>query len=160
MPSSAQRPRRSRLRPSSPRGRAASAAWGTLLRAYAELLPPIDNRVQGTTGLSLSWYDVLLELGATDEGRLTMSDLGSRVVLSRTRVSRLVDELERAGLVAREANPEDRRSAFAVLTAAGRTRFEEVAPVYLAAIEELFAAALSTDELTALAEMLDRVRKH
>ena len=50
--------------------------------------------------LTLAWYDVLLELNSAPDRRLRMSDLGERVVLSRTRVSRVVDELERAGLVA------------------------------------------------------------
>ena len=50
-----------------------------------------------------------------------MSELGERVTLSRTRVSRLVDEMTAAGLVRREANPDDRRSAYAVLTTQGRT---------------------------------------
>lgn len=64
-----------------------------------------------------------------------MGQLGDRVVLSRSRVSRVVDELVVSGLVARELNPEDQRSAFAVLTAAGRARFLAVAKVYLPAIE-------------------------
>ena len=59
---------------------------------------------------------MLLELSAARDGRLTMSQLGERVVLSRSRVSRVVDELIRADLVRREANPDDARSAYAVLT--------------------------------------------
>jgi diacylglycerol O-acyltransferase len=52
-------------------------------------------------GVSLAFYDVLLELQAAPEGRLTMGDLGSRVVLSRSRVSRVVNEMMRAGLASR-----------------------------------------------------------
>ncbi|MDQ0574242.1 MarR family winged helix-turn-helix transcriptional regulator [Agromyces albus] len=88
--------------------------------------------------MPLSWYDVLLELRDAG-GRLTMGQLSERVVLSRTRVSRLVDELVDAGFVAREPNPDDRRSAFAVLTADGRRRFLAAARVYLPAIDREFA---------------------
>ena len=112
----------------------AADAWGSLLRAHARLLPVLDAGVR-RTGISLAYYDVLLELSAEREGRLRMSDLGERVVLSRTRVSRLVDEMVRAGLVAREANADDRRSAFAVITEAGRESFRSAAPRYLDLIE-------------------------
>ena len=67
-----------------------------------------------------------------------MSELGSRVVLSRERVSRVVDELERAGLVARERNPDDKRSVFAGITPAGRDQLRAAAPGYLAGIERHF----------------------
>ncbi len=82
-------------------------------------MPLLDGQLQRETGLPLAWYDVLLELGAAPDGRLRMGELGDRVVLSRTRVSRLVDEMARAGLVCREANPDDRRSAYAVVTRRG-----------------------------------------
>jgi DNA-binding MarR family transcriptional regulator len=80
-------------------------------------------------------------------------------VLSRTRISRVVDELTDAGLVRREANPSDARSAFAVLTLEGRQRFKQAAPVYLAGIEQHFAAVLSDHDLRALGSALGRVRE-
>ena len=98
----------------------AANAWGSVLRVHARLVPLMDARLRARHGLSLASYDVLLELQAVPDGRLTMSDLGNRVVLSRTRVSRVVDDLARSGLVARETNPDDKRSAFATITPAGR----------------------------------------
>ena len=134
----------------------AADAWGSLLRAHARLLPAMDAGVR-RTGISLAYYDVLLELSAEPEGRLRMSDLGERVVLSRTRVSRLVDEMVRAGLVAREANAEDGRSAFAVITDAGRETYRATAPRYLDLIEEQVAPGLTSAELATLARLLDRL---
>src|SRR5689334_14800222 len=101
----------------------ATQAWGALLQVHAALVPVMDRRLRRHTGLPLGWYDVLLELQAAPKRRMTMSRLGERVVLSRTRASRVVDELAAAGLVTREANPEDARSSFAVLTRAGMTEF-------------------------------------
>ena len=92
-------------------------AWGGVLQVYARLVPIIDAELQVAAGISLTWYDLLLELNAATDRRLTMSELGERVVLSRSRVSRVVDELDAAGLVQREPHPQDRRSAYAVLTA-------------------------------------------
>lgn len=116
----------------------AERTWEAMLRLHAALLPRLDRVVAQGGGMPLSWYDVLLELRDAG-GRLTMGQLSERVVLSRTRVSRLVDELVGAGLVAREPNPDDRRSAFAVLTADGRRRFLAAARVYLPAIDREFA---------------------
>jgi DNA-binding MarR family transcriptional regulator len=132
-------------------------AWGSVLRVHASLVPRLDARLQAECKLSLAWYDVLLELNHAPERRLRMSDLGERVVLSRTRVSRVVDELQRAGLVERAANEDDRRSAYAVLTAEGRRVFRQAAPRYLDAIEEEFARSLTATELRSLRDALDAV---
>lgn len=134
----------------------AERAWGALLRVHARLVPVLDAAVQDAASLPVTWYDVLLELHSAG-GRLTMSDLADRVTLSRTRVSRIVDELTRDGLVTREANPDDGRSSFAVITAAGRTRFRAAAPTYVAAIERDLAGPLSGTELRALAASLEKV---
>ncbi|WP_218024355.1 MarR family winged helix-turn-helix transcriptional regulator [Nocardia lijiangensis] len=136
------------------RTRPAVAAWAALLQVHATLVPELDAALRRATGLPLSWYDVLLELDAPQ--RLRMSDLGERVVLSRTRVSRLVTELETQGLVRRESNPDDGRSAFVSITDTGRQRLREAAPHYLSGIEERFAA-VCTNDLNALAGTLHKV---
>ena len=141
------------------RQKLAADAWGALLQVHAALVPELDKELRRRTGLPLAWYDVLLELRAAPEHRLTMSELGDRVVLSRSRVSRVVDELVGEGLVARETNPADARSAYAVLTATGLTRFGEAAPVYVSGIEQRFAAGLSEAELRTLASVLQKVRE-
>jgi len=141
----------------SPRSRVAADAWGALLRVHAQVVPRLDDAVRQATGLPLSQYDVLLELTYAPKSRLRMAELGERVVLSRTRVSRVVDELVERGLVRKEEHPDDRRSSYAVLTAEGRKEFRKAAPVYLNAIEERFAADLSITELQRLAVMLQRV---
>jgi len=139
------------------KGQLAAEAWGSLLRVHAQLVPDMDVELRNRVGLPLAWYDILLELQAEDDAALTMSDLADRVVLSRTRVSRVVDELTRSGLVERRQHPDDRRSAFAVLTDAGRRRFREAAPVYLGAIERYVAGPLSKSELETLRDLLQRL---
>src|SRR5919112_1455627 len=96
------------------------AAWSALLRVHAALVPVLDRELQGTCNLPLTWYDVLLELNSAPGRRLSMGQLGEVAVVSRTRVSRVVDQLAGEGLVVREANPDDRRSAYATITDAGR----------------------------------------
>lgn len=135
----------------------AANAWSALLQVHAALVPKLDRLLNQATGLPLAWYDVLLELAAAPGRRLLMGELAERVVLSRTRVSRIVDELLAAGLVRRQSNPDDGRSAFAVLTANGLARYCAAAPIYLAAIENEFGAGLTDDELAAVGRALRKV---
>lgn len=132
------------------------AAWAALLRTHAAVLPRLERALQ-PTGLPLTWYDVLLVTNAAPDRRLRMTELGQRAVVSRERVSRVVTELERAGLVERQANPDDRRSSFAAITAEGRKRLRKAAPIYLAAIEEHFLAHLDEREIDVLTRALGKV---
>jgi DNA-binding MarR family transcriptional regulator len=134
-----------------------SETWGALLKVHAALVPRLDRELQDAHGLPLTWYDVLLELNSAPDRRLTMGQLGEVAAVSRTRVSRVVDELVRAGMVAREANPDDGRSAFAALTPAGRTALRKAAPTYLAAVQREFADHLTAREAEVLAGALRKV---
>ncbi|MFD5175193.1 MarR family winged helix-turn-helix transcriptional regulator [Nocardia sp. NPDC058379] len=138
-----------------PSRRAAVAAWAALLQVHAAFVPELDAELRRATGLPLTWYDVLLELDAA--GPMRMSDLGEKVVLSRTRVSRLVAELEANGLLRRESNPDDGRSALVAISDLGRRRFREAAPHYLAGIERRLGANVSAAELEAVAVTLRTV---
>jgi DNA-binding MarR family transcriptional regulator len=134
-----------------------AATWGALLKVHAALMPRLDAELQESHALPLTWYDVLLELNAAPERRLTMGQLGSVAAVSRTRVSRVVDELVRAGMVARERNPDDGRSAFAALTPAGRAALRKAAPTYVAAVRREFADHLTAQESEVLAGALAKV---
>src|SRR5919112_23833 len=134
-----------------------TAAWAALLRVHAALVPVLDRELQAACGLPLTWYDVLLELKAAPGRRLSMGELGQVAVVSRSRVSRVVDQLAADGLVAREANPEDRRSAYATLTEAGRQRLRAAAPVYLAGIERHFTSRMTAAEARSMATALEKV---
>jgi len=134
-----------------------SETWGALLKVHAALVPRLDRELQDTQGLPLTWYDVLLELNSAPGRRLTMGQLGSVAAVSRTRVSRVVDELTRAGLVTREPNPDDGRSAFAALTPAGRAALRRAAPTYVAAVQREFADHLTAHETKVLAAAFRKV---
>ena len=122
-------------------------AWAGVLRAHAAVVPRLEREL-AAVGMPLSWYDVLLELNTAPERRLRMTELGAKAVLSRERVSRVVDELERAGLARRERNPDDGRSLLAVITDDGRARLRAAAPTYLAGIERYFGEHVGDDAAT------------
>ncbi|MBC8006535.1 MAG: MarR family transcriptional regulator, partial [Prolixibacteraceae bacterium] len=86
-----------------------------------------------------------------------MRELADMTVVSRSNVTRMVDRLESAGLVERERAEDDRRGAFAVLTAKGRAMRRKMWPVYSAAIKELFEDQLAEREATQMGDILRRL---
>jgi len=132
------------------------AAWRGLLVAHSRLVPAVEADLRSAGQVSLSWYDVLLELNAAPGRRLRMSELGERAVLSRTRVSRVVDELAAAGLAERQPDHADGRSSFAALTPAGRAALRRAWPVYRQAIGRHLGARLTEAQCLQLATLLAR----
>jgi DNA-binding MarR family transcriptional regulator len=133
-------------------------AWAVLLSAHATLIERIEAALAAAGLPALDWYDALWELEKA-EGRLRMSDLARRVVLSRSNLSRLADRLEDAGLVAREECTEDGRGYDLVLTRAGRAMRRKMWPVYEAEIERVFSRHVTADEARAIGEALGRAVK-
>jgi DNA-binding MarR family transcriptional regulator len=133
-----------------------TAAWAALLRVHARLVPQLDRELRERCDLPLTWYDVLLELHSAPGRSLTMGRLGEAAVVSRTRVTRVVDELVAAGLVERQTHPDDGRSIVVAITAEGRRRFRRAAPVYMRGIERHFTRHLGADAGT-VTQALKRV---
>jgi DNA-binding MarR family transcriptional regulator len=129
-------------------------AWRGLLVAHSGLVPAVEADLRAAGQVPLSWYDVLLELNAAPDRRLRMSELGQRTVLSRTRVSRVVDELAAAGLAERQPDQADGRSSFAALTPAGREALRRAWPVYRQAIHRQLNARLTPQQCRELAALL------
>ena len=133
------------------------AAWQAVLRAQNRALRAIEQDLHDKGLIPLSWYDVLLELNAAPGRQLRMQDLAARVVLSRTRVSRLVSELERVGYIERVPDPDDGRATLARITPEGRAARRDAAPIYLAGIEKHFNRHLTAAQQDAVAKGLQRV---
>lgn len=135
------------------------AAWRALLYAHARAVDAIERDLAAAGLMSLTWYDVLVALWEAPDHRLRLSELATAVVLSRSGLTRLVDRLEAAGLLRREPSPGDRRGAYAVLTAEGRAAQLRAWPVYARGIANHFARDLSMEEVTILANALNRVAR-
>jgi DNA-binding MarR family transcriptional regulator len=101
--------------------------------------------------LSGNAYDVLIQLGIAPRRRLRMTTLAEHVLMSPSGISRLVDELERGGLVARERSEQDARSFEVVLTASGRARLKAANRTHLRRVREMFLDRLSDEQLGQLA---------
>ena len=132
-------------------------AWRGFLRVHSALFHELDTDLAATNDLPLRSYEVLLLLEGAPGRRLRMSDLSRSVLLSPSGVTRLVDRLERDGLVTRERCPEDGRGYNAVLTDAGGTRLQQARDTHLAGVRRLFLDKLGDADLLQLAGYWDKL---
>src|SRR5688500_6686826 len=129
-------------------------AWRTFITAHAAVIDAIERDLRAAGVISLTWYDVLIELAEAPDRRLRLSALARAVVLGRSGLTRLVDRIAAAGLLRRDACPEDRRGAYAVLTPEGWAALRAAWPVYSRGIVTHFARHLSDGEAQTLASAL------
>jgi len=122
-------------------------AWRNFLRAHAHVTRALERELLVEQQLSLAAYDVLVQLAEAPGRQLRMTDLAEAVLLSRSGVTRLVDRLEQAGLVARERTSDDGRGVVAVLTEDGLQRLRIAARTHLDGVVRHFVARLQPDEL-------------
>ena len=131
-------------------------AWIGLLQTQKALTRELDAELERRHGLGLSGLELLGRLAAADEGRLRLSELAERASLSLSRVSRIVDGLERRGLVERRACPGDGRAVHATLTDAGLDLLREAQETHFAGVQERFFSRLDADEVAVLARVFAR----
>jgi DNA-binding MarR family transcriptional regulator len=132
-------------------------AWPLFLRTMSYLVDVLDSELRAERGLPLTWFDVLVHLADAPEGRMRMNDLSESVLLSRSGMTRLVDRMERAGLLARGECATDRRVVYAIITAKGRNAFRRALPVAVRGVDEHFARHLTPAEERTLRAALGRI---
>jgi DNA-binding MarR family transcriptional regulator len=132
-------------------------AWRGLLRVHSALVKALDAELQAAHGLPLSSYEVLITLRTAPGNRLRMAELADRVILSRSGMTRLVDRLEREGLLERDRCDSDARGFFAVLTPKGEALLSTARRTHLDGVRERFIQHFEPDELATLARWWDRL---
>jgi DNA-binding MarR family transcriptional regulator len=132
-------------------------AFLRLLRSHAAVTRELSARLEARHGLTLSDYDVLVQLYFAPERALKRVDLARSVLLTASGITRLLDGLEREGWTEKRACPSDARVTYAALTEEGVRRFEAAQSSHRRDIEELFASNFSEEECAQLAELLGRL---
>jgi DNA-binding MarR family transcriptional regulator len=132
-------------------------AWLRFLRAHAALTRELSTRLESQHGLTLSDYDVLIQLYHAPERAMRRIDIARAVLLTASGITRLLDGLERAGLVAKKRCDTDARVTYAVLTKEGVKRVEAASDSHVSDIEELFGSQFAPHEREQLAELLGRL---
>ncbi len=132
------------------------AAWRSFITGARRLTERLGQELKAM-GLGHDDYGVLVALSESPDDRMRMAELADHSVESRSRLSHHIGRLEAKGFVERQTCPEDRRGTWAVLTPAGRTMIEAVAPHHVEGVRRHLLDHVSTEELEVLRRVFDRV---
>jgi DNA-binding MarR family transcriptional regulator len=130
---------------------------GLVMRSHRHLVSLLGHELEQAVGIPLVWFDVLIKIGGAPEGRLTMSKLSTDIALTTGGVTRLVDRMVEAGLVARQNCPSDRRSVHVVLTAEGQAMLHRALAAQLEGIDRHLWAPLDQADRAALGVALSKL---
>ncbi len=133
------------------------AAWVGFMKSHAALTKALDADLIANVGIPLSAFEVLFGVAYSEHGFLRMSDVAEQAMLSPSRVSRLVTELERRGLMERRTCESDSRVVYAAITEDGRALLAQVEDLHFEGIERRFFSALTDEQVSQLADLWPRV---
>ena len=131
-------------------------AWMALARTYPRYWDFLESEMRREHGMSMARYDVLAQLDLAG-GRLGLSALATRMWLSQSGLSKLLDRMTASGLIVREPDPSDARSWFAVLTPRGRSLVRRARATHHARLASTFGSALSDRDLAELLRAMQRL---
>jgi DNA-binding MarR family transcriptional regulator len=131
-------------------------AWIALVRTHARLWDQVEAQMRYDSGLTMSRYDVLMQLEMAG-GRLGLSALASTIVLSASGLSKLLDRMEASGLIRREPDPRDARSTFARITPRGRSLVKKARQSHHAWLQQAFGDALDDRDVADLSRIMGRI---
>jgi DNA-binding MarR family transcriptional regulator len=135
-------------------------AWRSWIMATRKLYAHLGQEIQDEFGLPMGDYEILVRLSEGPDQRLRMSELAKITLASRSRLTHQIDRMEKAGLVRREANPDDRRGLFAVLTDSGLRTLNEAAPFHVEGVRRNVFDILTPEELATVARVSEKVNRH
>ncbi len=130
---------------------------GLIVRTHRRLTDTLGRELEQNVGIPLVFFDVLIHVGGAPESRLTMSKLSADVALTTGGVTRLVDRMVEAGLVARQNCPSDRRSIHVVLTPEGQRVLDRAVAAHIDGIDRHLVAHLSNGDRAGLEKALRKV---
>lgn len=133
------------------------AAWARLVRTGEALVRRAEADLKAAGLPPLAWYDAMLELNRAGRDGLRPQALQQAMLLAQYNLSRLLDRMEAAGLVARAPCPDDARGQVVTLTPAGRAMLKRMWPVYRRTIGQRLSERLKAGEAEALARILSRL---
>ncbi|GIF15737.1 MarR family winged helix-turn-helix transcriptional regulator [Actinoplanes teichomyceticus] len=135
-------------------------AWVAFLDTSNLLQRRLDQQLREDGGLTQPQYELLTRLAEAPGQRMRMAELALALVASRSGLTYQVTQLEKAGLVRREACAGDDRGVLAALTEQGVQALRRAAPGHLRVVRENLIDLLDRDQLVTLADTLGRARTH
>jgi DNA-binding MarR family transcriptional regulator len=135
-------------------------SWLSVVRLMTWLPWSIDQQLQRDSNLRMVEYQVLAMLSESPQRTMRMSPLAEVTNASLSRLSHLVERLEKRGFVRREPDPTDGRFTNAILTEKGLRALVEAAPGHLAHVRSLVIDVLSPEQLRRLGRDAARIMSH
>jgi len=132
-------------------------AWRSFLRTHSHVIRVLDAELAAERGLSLSTYEILLVLAHSPGRAVRMSDLAGEMLLTRSGMTRAIDQLQAKGLVERRPCPSDGRGYLAALTEEGYDELKRAAPIHVRGVREHFTSRLDATQLDTLACALEQI---
>lgn len=137
--------------------RLAAEAWESLFRSQVAVMRKLQAG-SAFKALPVNEYDVLFTLSRCPSGQLRLNEINDKVLLSQSSLSRLVDRLEKRGLVERTTAPDDGRGVLLSLTEAGRELQKSIGRDHVREIAQLVAPALTAEEQRELLRLTEKLR--
>jgi DNA-binding MarR family transcriptional regulator len=134
-------------------------AWRLFFETALALIDVLDNDFEHHAGFPVQWYDVLVHIEDAPDG-LRMNDIAGRILYSKSGLTRVVDRMEKAGLVRRVIPENDRRSIFVVQTDKGREAMTRARRQHHDWIDEHFSHPLADTDIKALTQGLEKLNAH
>jgi DNA-binding MarR family transcriptional regulator len=132
------------------------STWLDFVRTHSRLWDQVETQMRREYGLTMARYDVLATLAGAG-GRMGLSDLAASTVLSPSGISKLLDRMEDAGLVRREPDPVDARSAFAAITPRGQTLVNRARAGHHVFLQQMFGDKLDDRDVSDLARIMGKI---
>jgi len=133
------------------------AAWVALMGAHAALTRSLNADLQANHGMTVTDFEALRRLDLAESGEMRRGDLAQAIGLTPSGITRLLDGLEKAGMVCKRFCESDGRVSYAVITDHGRTTLVRASEGHLAALTAMFGERFAPDEIEALAVLLARL---
>lgn len=134
--------------------------WRAWLTASKGLTDQLSRELQEQHGLTITDYEILVRLSESENNSIRMSDLATKTLLSRSRLSHQVDRMESAGLIERQICSDDRRGQLAVLTKVGIKALAVAAPDHVLGVRKYLVDLLSDEEYKALGSAAKKIADH
>jgi DNA-binding MarR family transcriptional regulator len=132
-------------------------SWMYFLRAHSVIMRELSAELVREHDLTINDYEVLLYLANAPDRRMRRVDLATSVLVTASGITRILQGLEREGLVESATCDSDRRVSYACLTDAGLERFEAARATHLDGVDRLFLDRLDPDERELLARVFRRL---
>ena len=137
--------------------REAAEAWESLFRAQVTVMRRLlADDIWGD--LSMREYDVLFTLALAPKETLRLRELNENILMAQSSLSRMVERLEKRGLVRRHPSPDDGRGVLVSLTPEGSSTQKELGRRHVRSIAHYVGPALDAEDLDHLRQLADALR--